>query len=83
MALSYRARKNLSIVILVIALPVYIAVAWGLLGWITDTWGRPSILVELAVYIGLGVLWAVPFKRIFRGIGQADPDQMRGRPPEG
>jgi len=33
------------------------------------------MLVELAIYIGLGVVWALPFKYIFKGIGQADPDQ--------
>jgi hypothetical protein len=36
---------------------------------------RPPMLVELAIYIGLGVVWALPFKYIFKGIGQADPDQ--------
>ena len=35
---------------------------------------RPPILVELLVYVGLGVLWALPFKFVFRGVGQADPD---------
>ena len=35
---------------------------------------RPSILVELVIYLGLGIIWAFPFKFIFKGIGQADPD---------
>ncbi|MEC7300698.1 MAG: DUF2842 domain-containing protein, partial [Pseudomonadota bacterium] len=26
------------------------------------------------IYIGLGVLWALPFKFVFKGVGQADPD---------
>jgi len=29
--------------------------------------------VELLIYLVLGILWALPFKRIFQGIGQADP----------
>ena len=36
---------------------------------------RPSILVELIIYLGLGIIWAFPFKFILKGIGQADPDQ--------
>jgi hypothetical protein len=35
---------------------------------------RPSILVELLIYVGLGFVWIMPFKFVFRGIGQADPD---------
>ena len=37
--------------------------------------GRPGFLVELLIYVALGVLWALPFKFIFKGVGQADPDQ--------
>ena len=35
---------------------------------------RPPILVELLVYVGLGFLWMLPFRFVFRGVGQADPD---------
>ena len=38
---------------------------------------RPSVLVELAIYVGLGFAWALPFRFIFRGIGQADPDAQK------
>ena len=31
--------------------------------------------VELAVYLGLGFLWALPFRRVFLGIGREDPDR--------
>ncbi|NDH24708.1 MAG: DUF2842 domain-containing protein, partial [Rhodobacteraceae bacterium] len=27
------------------------------------------------IYIALGILWALPFKYVFRGVGQNDPDQ--------
>ena len=73
MALSYKNRKKLAILILVIGLPAYIVVSITLLNWL----GRPPILVELGVYISLGILWALPFKFIFRGIGQADPNAPR------
>ena len=36
---------------------------------------RPSIFVELLVYVMLGVVWAFPLRFIFRGIGQADPNR--------
>lgn len=70
MALSYKARKRWSLVILLIGLPAYIMVAVTVVGLID----RPSILVELLVYVGLGFLWIMPFKFVFRGIGQPDPD---------
>jgi hypothetical protein len=36
--------------------------------------GRPPIWVELLVYVALGFLWILPFRFVFRGVGQADPD---------
>ena len=69
MALSYQARKRWALAILLIGLPVYLVVAVNLV----DLFDRPPFLVELAIYIGLGFLWALPFRFIFKGIGQADP----------
>ncbi|MFM7335054.1 MAG: DUF2842 domain-containing protein [Tabrizicola sp.] len=79
MALSYKARRRWALVILLIGLPLYVVVAVNLI----DLFGRPSVLVELAVYVALGFLWALPFRFIFRGIGQADPDAKKtdGRGP--
>ena len=68
---SYKARRRWSLVILLVGLPVYIVAAVTVLNLLD----RPPMLVELAIYIGLGVVWALPFKYIFKGIGQADPDQ--------
>jgi branched-subunit amino acid transport protein len=73
MALSYKARRRWSLVILLIGLPAYIVAAVTVVNWLD----RPSILVELLVYVGLGVLWALPFKYVFRGVGQADPAAER------
>jgi hypothetical protein len=50
--------------------------------WARATWGRLPILAELAVYVGLGLLWALPFRRIFRGVGQADPEQADPGQPD-
>jgi len=70
MSLSYKARRRWSLVILLLGLPAYIVAAVTILNLL----GRPPFWVELAVYVALGVVWAIPFKFIFKGIGQADPD---------
>lgn len=68
MALGYKTRKRLSLLILIFGLPAYIAAAW----WLMSLFERPSIWVEFAIYVGLGILWALPFKAVFKGVGQAD-----------
>jgi hypothetical protein len=73
MSLSYKARRGWALVILVIGMPVYVVAAVSLVGLIE----RPSFLVELLIYLGLGFLWALPFRFIFRGIGQADPAEKK------
>ena len=70
MALSYRTRRRLSLLVLIVGLPVYIALAW----FILSLFDRPPIVVELIVYVALGVAWAIPLKKVFIGVGQADPD---------
>jgi dipeptide/tripeptide permease len=74
MALSHKARRRWSLVILLIGLPLYIIVAISLTGWFGARYGRLPILAEVAVYIVLGFLWAVPFRFVFRGIGKPDPE---------
>ena len=59
MALSYTARRRWSLIILLIGLPVYIVLAVTLTGWIESRFGRPSFLVEVAVYVALGLLLAL------------------------
>ncbi|MXU65528.1 DUF2842 domain-containing protein [Oceanomicrobium pacificus] len=73
MALSYKARRRWSLVILLVGLPLYIVVAISIVALLD----RPPVLVELGIYIILGILWALPFKSVFRGIGQADPDAAK------
>jgi Protein of unknown function (DUF2842) len=66
MELSYKARRRWALVILLVGMPIYVVAAVNLI----DLFERPTILVELAVYLGLG---------IFRGIGQADPNSKAER----
>lgn len=70
MALSYKARRRLSLVILLIGLPAYVVVAVSVVNMLD----RPPFWLELLVYVGLGFVWILPFRSIFRGIGQHDPD---------
>jgi predicted membrane channel-forming protein YqfA (hemolysin III family) len=73
MPLSYKARKRWSLVVLLIGLPAYVVVAVSLVNWID----RPSIWVELLIYVGLGFVWILPLKRVFIGVGQPDPDACK------
>lgn len=75
MALSWKARRRWSLVILLIGMPLYVVVAVTVVNMLE----RPPIWIELLVYIVLGILWALPFRRIFQGVGKADPDSP---PPE-
>ncbi|MGH1444495.1 MAG: DUF2842 domain-containing protein [Cognatishimia sp.] len=78
MALSYKARRRWAAFILLVGLPIYIILATVLATAVVAWFERPVFFLQLAIYIGLGVLWIVPFKGIFLGVGQADPDA----PPE-
>ncbi|NGQ89807.1 DUF2842 domain-containing protein [Rhodobacter sp. HX-7-19] len=70
MALPYKTRRRLSLLILVIGLPLYIAAAL----FVISLFDRPPIWLEFVIYVALGIVWALPFRSIFRGVGQADPD---------
>lgn len=69
-AMTYRTRKRLALIVLVVGLPAYIVAAVTLVG----LFERPSIWLELGLYVGLGVLWAFPLRRLFLGLGKPDPD---------
>ncbi len=72
MALSYKARRRWSLVILLIGMPIYIMVAVT----VANRVGVSELpkAVEFVIYVVLGVGWVFPLKPIFLGIGQADPD---------
>lgn len=83
MALSYKTRKKLALLILVVGMPAYVVAAVTLMNWLDARFGRLPIWAEVVVYLGLGFLWILPFRRIFRGIGQPDPDDPGPDDPGG
>lgn len=67
--MRHRVKKRLSLLILLVGLPLYIAVASTVMTWLSlPKWA------EMLGYVLLGLLWAFPFKQVFLGVGQADPD---------
>jgi len=73
MTLSYKSRRRLSLLILLVGLPLYIVVAVT----IVNLLDRPPIWVEVPIYLGLGFVWMLPFRFVFLGIGQADPEKKQ------
>ena len=71
MALSYKARRRWSLIILFVGLPLYIMVCVIL----TNLLPRPNIILEFIIYVVLGIIWIFPFKKIFLGVGQIDPNE--------
>ena len=76
---SWRARRRWALVVLLVGLPLYIGAAVSLVALID----RPGVLAEFAIYVGLGVLWALPLRFIFRGVGRPDPDAADEAPQPG
>ncbi|MCC5961075.1 MAG: DUF2842 domain-containing protein [Rhodobacteraceae bacterium] len=70
MTLSWKARRRWALFALVVALPLYIVVTVNVI----ELFDRPPFLVELAIYIALGIVWTFPLKRLFKGVSQPDPD---------
>ncbi len=69
-SLTYKTRRRLSLLFLLVGLPLYIVVAVNVLA----LFDRPGIVTELLVYAGLGVLWSFPMRFVFSGVGRPDPD---------
>ena len=63
---SYRLKRFLAILVLLLWLPFYIVLVLNILA----LFERPSLVVELIVYVIAGVLWALRFKAVFKGVGQ-------------
>ena len=62
MALSYKARRRWSLVVLLIGLPVYIVTAVWVMSFFET---RPHIVIEVLIYLGLGVVWVVQWRKIW------------------
>lgn len=67
--MSLKTRKLLCLLVLLVGLPIYIVASI----WVISLFERPSFLVEILVYVVLGILWALPFRSLFRGVARADP----------
>lgn len=67
--LSYKMRRRFSLLILLVGLPLYIVVAVSVINALE----RPPFWAELMIYLALGFVWMMPFRFVFRGIGQPDP----------
>lgn len=78
MKLSWAARRRWALVLLLVGLPLYIVAAVTIMNRLD----RPGFLVEFLVYVALGIVWALPFRFVFLGIGRADPDAPRDRDEE-
>jgi hypothetical protein len=77
MALGYKTRRRLSLLILLVGMPVYVVVAVSLMNAVE----RLPIWAEVPAYLVLGFAWILPFKAVFTGIGQADPGAQPGQDP--
>lgn len=78
MKLSYKTRRFLSAIVLLIGLPLYIVLCVTLI----DLIERPHFGIEFLIYVALGILWALPLKFIFKGIGQAEEVETKARADE-
>jgi len=73
MALSYKQKRRYALLLLVVFLPIYIILAVAVM----RVAGRAPLVIEFAIYVILGIAWVLPFKKVFLGIGQPDPDAPR------
>jgi len=73
MKLSWKARRRWALFILIVAVPAYIVAAVSVLA----LFDRPPFLIELAIYVALGIVWALPLKFVFKGISQPQPEDEK------
>ncbi|WP_211289217.1 DUF2842 domain-containing protein [Albidovulum inexpectatum] len=74
MMLPYRTRRRLALLILLVGMPLWIVLSVSAVNWMDARFGRQPIWIEVLIYVALGVVWILPFRSIFRGVGKADPD---------
>ena len=66
--MSYKLKRRLSLFILIVGLPLYVVLIVNLI----SSFDRPNFLVELLIYLLSGIVWALPLRSVFRGVGQAE-----------
>ncbi|MDP1669411.1 DUF2842 domain-containing protein [Phaeovulum sp.] len=72
--MTYRTRRRLSLLVLLVVMPAWIVTALVLIAWWDRSFGRMPAALEMLVYLVLGVVWILPFRRVFLGVGKADPE---------
>lgn len=70
--MNLRTRKRLALLVLLVWMPLYIVVAISAIGWVQGRFGRLPFLLELAAYLVLGILWVLPFRSVFLGVGRGE-----------
>lgn len=75
MALGYKARRRLSVLVLLVGVPAYVILAVSLIGLIERLHWFP----ELLAYIVLGIGWVFPLRAVFLGVGREDPDSLNSK----
>ena len=70
MQFKRKTRKSWALVVLLLGLPIYVTICINIIA----LFDRPPFLLELFIYVLLGVLWAFPLKFLFAGIGKSDDD---------
>ena len=66
--MSYKLKRRLSLFILIVGLPLYVILIVNLI----SSFDRPIFLVEFLIYLLSGIVWALPLRSVFRGVGQAE-----------
>ena len=66
--MSYKLKRRLSLFILIVGLPLYVILIVNLI----SSFDRPNFFVELLIYLFSGIVWALPLRSVFRGVGQAE-----------
>lgn len=69
--MRWRTRRRLALLVLVLGLPAYVIVAVSVVGM----FDRPGMWVELLIYVVLGVVWALPLRRLFLGVARRPPEE--------
>ena len=70
-SLTYKLRRKLTVIYLLVILPIYIGLVVSFMISFSD---RLPFLPELLLYIFFGLIWILPMKIIAKGVGKEDPD---------
>ncbi len=70
MSMTYKQKRRRALFLLLVFMPIYILVAVAIMS-VAD---RAPLVIEFFIYATLGIGWVFPFKKVFLGIGQIDPD---------